>query len=68
MKMASKLPLPADLHALVASYAAYNPTPSAAALRTYFEAHPWIKGMVAACPEMHLGAIILDAPDLAPAR
>ena len=62
--MASKLPLPTDLHALVASYAAYSPTPSAAALRKYLETHPWIKGMVAACPRIHPGLIILGAPDL----
>ena len=62
--MASKLPLPADLQALVASYAAYSATPSAAALRTYLEAHPWIEDIVSASPELHPGTIILGAPYL----
>ena len=62
--MASELSLPADLQALVASYAAYSPTPSATAVRAYLAAHPWIDDVVAAYPEMHLGAVILGAPCL----
>ena len=62
LKMASELPLLADLQALVASYAAHSPTPSAAAIRTYLDAHPWINDVVAAYPEKHPGKIILGAP------
>ena len=62
--MASELPLPAELKARVASYAAYSPSPSAAAIRAYLDAHPWIEDMAAAYPEMHLGATILGAPYL----
>ena len=65
MEMASELPLPADLQALVASYAAYSgPTPSAAALQEYLLAYPWIEDIIAACPVIHPGTILLHAPDL----
>ena len=64
--MGSELPLIADLQALVASYAAYSPTPSAAAIRTYLDAHPWncrsLHDVVAAYPERHPGEIVLRAP------
>ena len=60
--MASELPLPADLQALVASYAAYSgPTPSAAALQEYLLAYPWIEDMIAAFPMIHPGTVILGA-------
>ena len=62
MGSTSELPLPADLRALVASYAAYSPTPSAAAVRVHLEAHPWIEDVAAAYPEKHPGKIILGAP------
>ena len=62
MGLTSELPLPADLRALVASYAAWRPTPSAAAIRAHLDAHPWIGDVVAAFPERHPGNIILGAP------
>ena len=62
--MASKLPLPAELQARVASYAAHMPTPSGAAMRAYLEAHPWIEDMVAASPMLHPGTVLLGAPHL----
>jgi len=60
--MSTELPLLADLQTLVASYAAYSPTPSAAAIRAYLDAHPWIGDVVAAFPERHPGELILGAP------
>ena len=62
--MASSLPLPAELQARVSSYAAYSPSPSAAAIKAYLDAHPWIEDMAAASPMVHPGAIILGAPRL----
>ena len=62
--MTSELPLPADLQTRIASYAAYSPSPSGAAIRAYLDAHPWIEDMADAYPEMHLGATILGAPRL----
>ena len=62
MGVASELPLPADLRALVASYAANGPTPSAAAVRVHLQVHPWIEDMLAAVPELHPGTIVLRAP------
>ena len=62
--MASELPLPAELQARVASYAAPRPTPSGVAIREYLDAHPWIEDMAAACPMVHPGTIILGAPFL----
>ena len=64
MGVASELPLPADLLALVAAYAANGPTPSAAAVRAHLHAHPWIEDMMAAVPELHPGTIVLGAPCL----
>ena len=64
MGAASELPLPADLLALVAAYAANGPTPSAAAVRAHLQAHPWIEDMIAAVPELHPGTIVLRAPSL----
>ena len=56
------LPLSADVRALVAAYAAYAPTPTAAAMRAHLVAHPWIEDVAALYPEKHVGTIILRAP------
>ena len=64
MGIVTELPLPADLRALVAAYAAYGPTPSAAAIRAHLEAHPWVEDMIEAVPELHPGTIVLSAPSV----
>ena len=62
--MTSELPLPAELKALVASYAVLSPTPSAAAIQAYFDESPWIEDMVTAYPMIHPGIVIMGAPYL----
>ena len=61
MGTVTELPLPVELRALVAAFAAYDPTPSAVAIRAHLQAHPWLEDMIAAVPELHPGAIILEA-------
>ena len=62
MGLASELPLPAGIRAIIASHAAYTPTPSALAVRAHLAAHPWIEDVLAMYPERHTSSIILGAP------
>ena len=62
MGIVPELPLPAGIRAIIASYAAYTPTPSALAVRAYLAAHPWIEDVLAVHPERHTSSIILGAP------